>query len=441
MKKIILTLVILSTFFGASGISAQNLKIQQSNFLLLNNLQNLKVQNLNQAQLDRLKIILENFLNILLKQKVEIKNTNKDRFKIRCCQTKKNKSKKDIKENRQKVYQFGINLDVARRFYTPDEIKKYIDLVSTYDKSFLQLHLSDDQNAALESEFLNQTVANATVDQNGIYTNPNTQKQFLSKDQIRELINYAKTKNIELIPEIDMPAHAKGFLDLAKIKFGQAFVDNISDGYFQGELNISKQEALDFSKSIYTEYAELFKDLKYFHMGADEVFSANKADKLSYIQNTSNFLKSKGFKVRMWNDLILKENLSEISKDIQVTYWSFDGDAQDPNDIEERRKNRASVPDLQKNGFEVLIYNSYYLFFVPSSSNFNQHDIEYMQNDLKDNWSLKKWDSNNDVELENLKGIIGAAHSIWNENSDSILKNDIYEVSEGVFGILKNKGE
>ncbi len=142
----------------------------------------------------------------------------------------------------------------------------------------------------------------------------------------------------------------------------------------------------------------------------------------------------------MWNDLILKENLSKISKDIQVTYWSFDGDAQDSVDIEQRRENRASIVDLQNNNFEVLIYNSYYLYFVPSlDRNFNQHDLEYMQNDLRNNWNIKKWDGVDGTELRSTKGIIGASISVWNEDSEGITIEQIYLEVEKLFNILKNK--
>ncbi|SJZ61439.1 Glycosyl hydrolase family 20, catalytic domain [Pilibacter termitis] len=87
----------------------------------------------------------------------------------------------------------GVMLDIARKFYSPDVIKQYIDLLSGKEHSFLQLHISDDENFAVESELLGQMVENATF-LNGVYKNIATGKSFLSKEQLRELVSYAKEK-------------------------------------------------------------------------------------------------------------------------------------------------------------------------------------------------------------------------------------------------------
>ncbi len=57
--------------------------------------------------------------------------------------------------------QFGITLDCARRYHTVAEIKKYIDVLATTENSFFQLHLTDNENAGIESSFLAQTTASA----------------------------------------------------------------------------------------------------------------------------------------------------------------------------------------------------------------------------------------------------------------------------------------
>ena len=108
-------------------------------------------------------------------------------------------------------------LDVARRYYPVTEIKKYIDALSAHENSTLQLHFTDDENVGIECAYLDQTVENATF-ADGVYTNPATGRNFLSYAQVRELMDYADSKNVTFVPEIDMPAHMKGFFDLAEIK-------------------------------------------------------------------------------------------------------------------------------------------------------------------------------------------------------------------------------
>ena len=75
--------------------------------------------------------------------------------------------------------QSGISIDCARRYYTVEEIKHYIDILSANNNSFLQLHLSDNENVGIECETLGQIVEYARLNSDGSYTNIQTQKKFL----------------------------------------------------------------------------------------------------------------------------------------------------------------------------------------------------------------------------------------------------------------------
>ncbi len=335
--------------------------------------------------------------------------------------------------------QFGITLDCARRYHTVAEIKKYIDLLSAKENSFFQLHLTDNENAGIESVFLNQKAESAILHADGSYENPATGKRFLSKGQIVEIVEYAANKHVTLIPEIDLPAHARGFLELAKILHGESYAKSIASDFEEGELDISKEAAVQFALRIYEEYTALFHACSYFHIGCDELFFSTSEDIQSYIIRISSFVKEKGFTVRMWNDLLTKENIHNVPQDLEVTYWSFDGDTEDLEERELRRRTRASVPDLQNAHFNVLIYNSYYLYYVPSLSNYNPEELEYMENDLRDNWNLGKWDGEDGEELFTRKHILGAAISIWNEDSTGLEKEKIFEEAEKLYTILKEK--
>ncbi len=335
--------------------------------------------------------------------------------------------------------QFGITLDCARRYHTVAEIKKYIDVLSTKENAFFQLHLTDNENVGIASAFLKQTADVAIQHTDGSYENPETGKKFLSKEQINEIIGYAEIQQVNIIPEIDLPAHARGVLTLAERAYGSSFVDAIASDLEEGELDISKEAGVQFALDIYEEYTALFHRCNYFHIGCDEVFSSTPEAILSYINRVSSFIKAKGFRVRLWNDLLTKNNIHAIPRDLEVTYWSFDGDTEDLEEKAVRRKIRASVPDLQQAHFNVLIYNSYYLYYVPSLSNYNPNDLAYMENDLRDHWNLGKWDAEHGEELPDTKNIIGAAISIWNEDSDGLEKQKIYEEAKKLYDILKEK--
>ncbi len=314
----------------------------------------------------------------------------------------------------------GITLDCARRHYSVDEIKQYIDLLSNEEHSFLQLHLSDDESVGIECEVLDLSAQR--------------EKELLTKKQMQEILDYAQEKKVEIVPEIDMPAHCGAFLELAKQKYGEAFVQEIAplwaDGI--GELDISNPKAIAFAREIYEEYAELFDSGRYFHIGCDELFFAEEQDIEQYINHMADFMKQKGFVVRIWNDLLSKENIKNIDSEIQINYWSFDGDTEDADEKKERRESRASLEDLQNEGREILIYNSFYLYFVPSLSNSSEESLQYMLQDLEKNWHLTKWDGEN-KSLAKSEGIIGASVSVWGEDSKGVSPELIFGQTKSLY--------
>lgn len=336
--------------------------------------------------------------------------------------------------------QTGILLDCARRYYSVSSIKKYIKMLSASKNSFLQLHLTDDQNVGIECLALGQTVKKAKKLSDGSYKNPKTNQKFLSREQIRELISYAKKRNVELIPEIDMPAHMGGFFKLAAISKGEKYVTSISadTGRYPGELKISSKKGMDFAKMLYSEYAKLFSDCKYFHMGCDEFFSGSQSSIITYINTMSKYLRSKGFTVCIWNDLLRKDNIKKVTHKVQVTYWSYDGDTQNPSLRKQRRKERASVPDLQKEGFLIYNYNSYYLYVTPSRENCTKENRNYMVSDLKKNWNIRMWDGDTGKKLTSTKNLMGAAVCVWGEDSAGVTATDIYKQIEPLYKAMKN---
>ena len=323
--------------------------------------------------------------------------------------------------------QSGMIFDCARRYYPVETIKGLIDVLAGQEGAFLQLHLTDDQNVGVACAFLGQTEDTAEHLPDGSFLNPQTGKRFLSAGQIRDILAYAADRGVEIIPEIEAPAHMEGFFRLAEHQFGRDYVNSLAFSRYSwpGELDITPLSALRFVQTLYDEYAALFEGCRYFHIGCDELFSGSEADKTAYIRSMSAYMRDKGFIVRMWNDLLTKENISGLDKEIQVTYWSWDGDARDPEVAAARQAERASVPDLQAEGFDILICNSYYLYYVPSERNFNVHDNDYTINDLLENWTLKMWNSNRGTALDHTAHIIGSAAAMWSEDSAALSEAEI----------------
>ncbi|MCB0236509.1 MAG: family 20 glycosylhydrolase, partial [Anaerolineae bacterium] len=101
----------------------------------------------------------------------------------------------------------GVMLDVARHFRTVDDVKRVIDLMALYKLNHLHLHLTDDQGWRLMIESwpkLAEIGGSTAVDGDpgGYYT----------QAEYSELVEYARSRYIDIVPEIDMPGHTNAAL-------------------------------------------------------------------------------------------------------------------------------------------------------------------------------------------------------------------------------------
>ena len=325
-------------------------------------------------------------------------------------------------------FENGILLDVGRKYYTVDEIKQYIDCLSNYERTYIQMHFTDDENVGIECAYLDQTKANAT-ENDGVYTNPATGRPFLTYDQVTELMNYAKDKNVEFIPEIDVPAHMYGFRELSALKFGDEYTNNMFRGSGEEVTNIDivQPESMQFIMNLYDEYTEFFKDCKHFCLGFDE-YTYRIDEKIDFINTMDNYLTSKGFITRIWNDSITLENMTNLNKDVEILYWIRINDSY------------AGMIDLVNAGFNCINCNNYYLFFVPWINNTNQHDLDYTVNDIRDNWTIDISNNTTVESLENYDRMIGGMVSTWSENAATVNDDQlIYNQTARMFDEMYKK--
>ena len=339
--------------------------------------------------------------------------------------------------------EIGLTLDIARHFYTAEVIKSYIDTLSASGGTYLQLHLSDDENYTLESTVLNQLTSNAIHNSDGSYTNPLTGKQFLSFSQVADIVSYAKQKGIELVPEVDSPNHMDAIFTLLEAHRGSDFVNTIKSTVVADELEITSDAAVAWLKTLLTEVSGMFGDSsQHFHIGGDEFgYSVtNNHEFISYVNELSSFLAEKGLTTRIWNDGLLKDQLSGLDKSVQITYWSFDGNPNDAATASERREIRAGMDDLLDNGFEVLNYNWYYLYFVPHDGVTDTKSAVHMASDIQEKWDLGVWDGfNTSNKVSDTSNIIGSSIAIWGEHANTITDQQIHDWSVRPIAALSSK--
>lgn len=192
----------------------------------------------------------------------------------------------------------GLMLDVSRHFYSVEQVKELLDLMARYKLNKFHWHLTDDQGWRIEikkyplltekgawRKFNNQdrqcqayqkelddtdfAIPEEFMKINGTDT---LYGGFYTQDQIKDVVAYATTRGIDILPEVDMPGHFMaaiiGYPEISckgEARFGELFSDPICVG---------KDETIAFVKDIYTEIAALFP-YEYMHLGADEVEKTN----------------------------------------------------------------------------------------------------------------------------------------------------------------------
>ena len=164
----------------------------------------------------------------------------------------------------------ALMLDPARHFLPISGIKKYIDAMASYKFNYLHLHLTDDHGWRVEIKKypLLTEVGSRRKETNG---NGIPHGGFYTQEQLKELVGYAKSKYIEIVPEIDMPGHGMSILvaypNLAC--FPRKFELSTVPGVSKELLCAGKEEVYQFYEDVITEIATIFPNSK-IHLGGDE---------------------------------------------------------------------------------------------------------------------------------------------------------------------------
>ena len=175
----------------------------------------------------------------------------------------------------------GMHLDVSRHFFDANEVKKYIDIMAIHKLNVLHWHLTDDQGWRLEIKkypqltehgaIRKQTIIGHGRDRKGYDNTPYGEGFYYTQEQVKEIIDYAAAKGIEIIPEIDLPGHMLAalacFPELGCT--GGPYDVWGRWGIADDVLCVGKEETMMFLEDVLAEVCELFP-AEYVHIGGDE---------------------------------------------------------------------------------------------------------------------------------------------------------------------------
>ena len=248
----------------------------------------------------------------------------------------------------------SFHLDCARKFFTKDWIISLIKDLSWQKYNSIQLHFSENEGFRLQSDTLEAIDGFQYVN-----------NQYLTKQDMLEIIRVANEYHIEVIPSLDSPGHLGAVLRYLPSDYSCASLFP-SDGRRAQCFNIfTNDEARGFLMDLMTEFIDFFSEAgcKRFNIGGDEFLEkfSNFSNEqyvqiMEYFNEVSAIAKSKGMTPRTWNDGVMYGNYTgyKLDPDIEICYWAAP-------------QNCASIEKFVQNGNKVINFSDTYMYYVLSS--------------------------------------------------------------------------
>ena len=246
----------------------------------------------------------------------------------------------------------GFMLDEGRHFFGKEAVKRVIDVMASYKMNRFHWHLSEDQGWRIEiKKYPKLTDIGAWRDSKGLgYGNvkPDSERYggYYTQDDIKEVVAYAKSRFVEIVPEIDIPGHSQAAV-ASYPEFLACDPENPHEvwkmqGVSTDVINVANPKAVQFAKDVIDELIELFP-FGYIHLGGDEcpvakwkqneeckallaeIGSQNFRDlQINFYRQLTDHIKQKPAekqrKLIFWNE-ILYGNTAMLPNDITVMAW------------------------------------------------------------------------------------------------------------------------
>jgi len=241
----------------------------------------------------------------------------------------------------------GLMFDVVRHFFTKEEVKRFIDDMVQYKYNLLHLHLTDDQGWRIEIKSLPKLteVGAWRVEKTGRFgtfspptpDEPRNYGGFYTHEDIKELVQYAADRFVNILPEVDIPGHSMAavasYPELSctpgkyQVNSGEKFMEwGVGSAGFSAlvdnTLCPANEKVYEFLDKVFTEVAQLFP-FEYIHMGGDEcaknfwekndrIAALMKREKLKdmhevqsyFVKRVQKIISSKGKKMIGWDEIL-----------------------------------------------------------------------------------------------------------------------------------------
>lgn len=305
----------------------------------------------------------------------------------------------------------GFMLDEARHFWGKKKVKQLLDWMAMYRMNRFHWHLCDEPGWRIE---IKKYPRLAFVGGIGEHGDPNVPAQFYTQDEIREIVAYAAERNIEIIPEIDMPGHAT-----AAVKAYPEFDGGGSAKRPNYTFNPGKEGTYQFLSDVLAEIDALFPS-QIVHIGGDEVSHANEQwntdpdvqslmkreglDSLKAVENyfckrMADSLYRRGNKVAAWDEVAG----ADLDKENTIIYFW--------------RQNRTHM--LQKafdNEYSVVFTPRLPMYFDYANDTLQVHGVPWKKFTANNYWKVYNYECTEyDVKYPKNAKILGIQANMWTE--------------------------
>jgi hexosaminidase len=210
----------------------------------------------------------------------------------------------------------GAMLDVARHFLPAEDVKRFVDLLALYKLNRLHLHLADDQGWRIEiKSWPNLTAVSGRTAIGDAPAGYYTQQQYA------DIVAYARSRYITVVPEIDMPGH----INAALVAYPDLKCDRVPPEPFT-IVGGSKNTLCVTRDSVYTFVGDVVREIAaaaptpYFHIGGDEVSSLTKDQYHAFIQRAESVVNAAGPRMIGWGEIAP----ANIQQRTIVQHWTRD---------------------------------------------------------------------------------------------------------------------
>jgi len=208
----------------------------------------------------------------------------------------------------------GAMLDVARHFFSVDDVKHLIDLLAAYKMNILHLHLSDDQGWRIEiKSWPDLTTIGGSTEVGG------GNGGFYTQEEYADIVKYAEDHYITIVPEIDMPGHTNAAL----ASYARLNCDGKARELYTGtnvgfsSLCTSKDLTYKFVDDVIGELARLTPG-PYIHIGGDESHATKQKDYIPFIEQVQKIVFAHDKTMIGWDEI----TLASLSSKSIAQYWS-----------------------------------------------------------------------------------------------------------------------